>query len=164
MNTNVDLRARVDEYLAERRRMGFGLVDTGYALHGFTNYVASECHQGPLTIELMAAWARNDKAQRLTPGTWARRLEILRPFMRWLRQFEPQTAVPDESIFGSVPGRVAPHIYHDAEIIELLAAARRINPNGSRLRPATFETLFGLIASAGLRVQRHLPCWIEMLI
>lgn len=156
MNTSIDLHARVDEYLAERRRMGFGLVHMGYALQSFSNYVASACHQGPLTIELMAAWARNDKAQRLTPGTWARRLGILRPFVRWLRQFEHETAVPDESIFGSVPGRMAPHIYHDAEIVELLAAARGMNPNGCGLRPATFETLFGLIASAGLRVSEAL--------
>ncbi len=92
MNTSIDLHARVNEYLAERRRMGFGLVHMGYALQSFSNYVASACHQGPLTIELMAAWARNDTAQRLTPGTWARRLEILRPFMRCPCQL-PQTAL-----------------------------------------------------------------------
>jgi integrase len=46
---------------------------------------------------------------------------------------------------------VAPHIYREEEIVELLAAARRLGPRGS-LRPATFETLFGLMASTGLRV------------
>jgi integrase len=63
--------------------------------------------------------------------------------------------VPDASIFGPVPGRVAPHIYREAEIVELLAAARGLNPQDG-LRPATFETLFGLIASAGLRVSEAL--------
>jgi len=48
-----------------------------------------------------------------------------------------------------------PHIYHEAEIVELLAAARGLNPQDS-LRPITFETLFGLIASAGLRVSEAL--------
>lgn len=43
------------------------------------------------------------------------------------------------------------HIFHDDEIIELLAAARKLGPRGS-LRPATYETLFGLMASTGLRV------------
>ena len=156
MITRTDLQAKVDEYLAERRRFGFELEAMGHALQSFSNYAVSVGHQGPLTIELMAAWARKDKAQRPTPGTWARRLELLRPFARWLGQFDPATQVPDESIFGSVPGRMAPHIYHDTEIIELLAAARRINPNGSSLRPATFETLFGLIAAAGLRVSEAL--------
>jgi integrase len=50
---------------------------------------------------------------------------------------------------------VAPHIYQEAEIVALLAAAHGLNPQGG-LRPATFETLFGLIASAGLRVSEAL--------
>ena len=103
----------------------------------------------------MADWARRDKQQRRTPETWARRLKLLRPFARWMRQFEPRTEVPDESVFGAVPGRVAPHVYREHEIVKLLAAARQLNPRGT-LRPATYETLFGLIASAGLRVSEAL--------
>jgi integrase len=72
-----------------------------------------------------------------------------------MRQFEPYTAVPDESIFGPVPGRVAPHIYRDEEIVALLAAARALHPQGG-LRPATFEAVFGLLASTGLRVSEAL--------
>lgn len=155
MSARTGLQARVDDYLAERRRLGFELHSMALALSSFTRYVAGVRHRGPLTVEVMADWARRDKAMRHTPGTGARRLRLLRPFARWLRQFEPRTEVPDESIFGPVPGRVAPHIYREAEIIELLAAARRLNPQGS-VRPATFETLFGLIASAGLRVSEAL--------
>ncbi len=75
----------------------------------------------------------------------------LRRFVRHLQPFEPQTEMPEGSIFGSEPGRVAPHIYGEEEIVELLAAAHHLGPPGS-LRPATFETLFGLMASTGLRV------------
>jgi integrase len=75
----------------------------------------------------------------------------LRHFIRYLKQFEPDTEVPDERIFGPEAGRVAPHIYHEAEIVELLAAARKLGPRGS-VRPDTYETLFGLMASTGLRV------------
>ncbi len=46
---------------------------------------------------------------------------------------------------------MAPHIYRDDEIDDLLAAARRLGPVGS-LRPFTYETLFGLMAATGLRV------------
>ena len=46
---------------------------------------------------------------------------------------------------------MAPHIYRDDEIVDLLTAARRLGPAGS-LRPFTYETLFGLMASTGLRV------------
>jgi integrase len=146
---------RAQEFLAERRRLGFQARKTRYALISFARYMDRQRHRGPLTVERMADWARRDKWQRGTPETWARRLKLLRPFARWLRQFEPRTEVPDESIFGPVPGRVAPHIYHEEEIVELLAAARRLNPQGG-LRSATYETLFGLIASAGLRVSEAL--------
>ena len=155
MSTPIDLRAKVDDYLAERRRLGFKLRNMALALASFASYAEHVGHQGPLTTDVMADWSRQDKAQGHSLGTSARRLKVLRPFTRWLRQFEPRTEVPDASVFGPVPGRVAPHIYREAEIVELLAAARGLNPQGG-LRPATFETLFGLIASAGLRVSEAL--------
>ncbi|MDP1856475.1 MAG: tyrosine-type recombinase/integrase [Candidatus Nitrotoga sp.] len=120
-------------------------------LAGFADYVARHHHRGPLTVELMTDWVRQGKGGQGSPETWVRRLGKLRSFARYLKQFEPDTEVPDESIFGSEPGRVAPHIYHEDEITELLAAARQLGPHGS-LRPMTFETLFGLMASTGLRV------------
>jgi len=155
MSTPIDLRAKVGDYLAERRRLGFELRNMALALASFARYAEHVGHQGPLTTDVMADWARQDKAQSYSLGTWARRLKVLRPFTRWLRQFEPRTEVPDASVFGPVPGRVAPHIYCEAEIVALLAAARGLNPQGG-LRPATFETLFGLIAAAGLRVSEAL--------
>jgi integrase len=146
---------RAQAFLAERRRLGFQARTTGYALLSFARFMDRQHSQAPLTIERMADWARRDKQQRRTPATWARRLKLLRPFARWMRQFEPRTEVPDESVFGPVPGRVAPHVYREDEIVKLLAAARQLNARGS-LRPATYETLFGLIASAGLRVSEAL--------
>jgi integrase len=86
-----------------------------------------------------------------TPETWYRRMATLRRFVRYLQQFEPRTEMPEESIFGPEPGRVAPHICRKEEIVELVAAARQLGPRGS-LRPVTFATLFGLMASTGLRV------------
>ena len=151
MSRRINLQARIDDYLAERHRLGFELHSRDTLLASFARYVASRHHRGPLTVELMADWARCDKGNKGTPDTWARRLALLRHFARYLKQFEPDTEVPDELIFGPEPGRVAPHIYHQEEIVELLAAARKLGPRGS-LRPATYEALFGLMASSGLRV------------
>lgn len=151
MSARLSLGARIDDYIAERRQLGFQLHSLDTLLAGFARYVASQHHRGPLTVELMANWARQDKWHRGTPGTWAVRLAKVRHFARYLKQFEPDTEIPDEFIFGPEPGRVAPHIYHDEEIVELLAAASRLGPPGS-LRPATFATLFGLMASTGLRI------------
>lgn len=147
MSARISLQARIDDYLAERRRLGFHLRSRDTFLAGFARFVASRHHRGPLTVELMTDWVRQGKGGRGSPGTWARRLARLRHFIRYLKRFEPDTEVPDESIFGPEPGRV----YREEEIVELLAAARNLGPRGS-LRPATFETLFGLMASTGLRV------------
>lgn len=155
MSAQVSLQVRVGDYLAERRRLGFELGTMGLALASFARYAASVHHRGTLTVDLMTEWARHDKRNRDNPQTWARRLKLLRPFARYLRQFDPYTEVPDESVFGPVPGRAAPHIYREAEIVDLLAVARGLQPRGG-LRPATFETLFGLIASAGLRISEAL--------
>jgi integrase len=151
MSARISLQTRVTDYLVERRRLGYELHSQDTLLASFARYVASRHHRGPLTVELMADWARQDKWNRGTPGTWAVRLARLRRFARYLKQFEPDTEVPDELIFGRKPGRVAPHIYREEENVELLTAASKLGPRGS-LRPATFETLFGLMAATGLRV------------
>ncbi len=58
-------------------------------------------------------------------------------------------------MFGPESGRVAPHIFNENEIVALLAAARRLDPPGG-IREATYETLFGLMASTGLRISEAL--------
>ena len=155
MSTTTSLRARVERYLAERRRLGFGLRSPAYALRGFARHVQTVGHHGPLTVEVMADWARCDSHGSTDPHTWARRLKKLRPFTRWLQQFEPRTEVPDDAIFGRLPERQAPHIYSEDEIVDLLAAARRLGPKPG-LRGMIFETMFGLIACTGLRISEAL--------
>ena len=124
MSAHVTLQARVAQYLAERRHAGFDLTTMGHGLERFVRYVDQIGHDGPLTVNLMAAWAVQAKGGRGDRATFARQFRLLRPFAGWLRQFEPNTEVPDEAIFGPVPGRTAPHIYREHEIVELLTAAR----------------------------------------
>lgn len=151
MSAPITMQAHAENYLCERRRLGFGLRSPGYSINSFACYVDALDHRGPLTIEVMADWARHDKGNSNKPATWAGRLKKLRPFARYLQQFDPRTEVPDDTTFGRIDQRLAPHIYSEQEIIDLLAAARRLGPPPG-LRGATYETLFGLIASTGLRV------------
>ena len=150
MKNRTTMQTHVANYLAERLRLGYGCSRIGPAIAHFARYVDQLKHRGPLTVELMAQWAK-DRCKKAEPTAWARRLKLLRPFMRYLRQFEPLTEVPEESVFGPVPDRLTPHIYQEQEIVDLLAAARTLGPPGN-LRAATHETLYGLIAAAGLRV------------
>ncbi len=151
MNIHITMETHAENYLNERRQLGFGLRTLGYAVISFARYIDALNSQEPLTVEIMADWARQDKGNTGKPSTWARRLKNLRSFCRYLQQFEPRTEVPDDSIFGRIGQRLAPHIYSEQEIIDLLAAARRLGPSPG-LRGVIYETLFGLIASTGLRV------------
>lgn len=153
--STVSLCRRVDDYLSERHRLGFSGRTQAYALRSFAKYVQVVRYRGPLTMEVMADWARRDSHGSTDPLTWARRLKLLRTFLRWLQQFEPRTEVPDGAIFGSLPERLAPHIYSEQEVIDLLAAARRLGP-AQGLRCIVYETLFGLIASTGMRISEAL--------
>lgn len=152
MNPHISMQTHAENYLSERRRLGYGLRTTGYSVISFARYIDTLNSQEPLTVEIMADWARQDQGNTGNPSTWARRLKHLRSFCRYLKQFEPRTEVPDDSIFGRIGQRLAPHIYSEQEIIDLLAAAHNLGSFIPGLRGATYETLFGLIASSGLRV------------
>ena len=152
MNPHIPMQTHAENYLSERRRLGYGLRTTGYSVLSFARYIDTLNSQEPLTVEIMADWARQDQGNTGNPSTWARRLKNLRSFCRYLKQFEPRTEVPDDSIFGRIGPRLAPHIYSEQEIIDLLAAAHNLGSFIPGLRGATYETLFGLIASSGLRV------------
>jgi integrase len=151
MKANTSLHARAEQYLAERRRLGFNDGTVAYSLRGFVRHIEVVRHRGALTVEVMTDWARRDSHGSNDPHTWARRLKHLRSFARWLRQFEPLTEIPDHTIFGRIDERQAPHIYSEPEIVDLLAAARRLGP-ATAPRGIVFETLFGLVASCGLRI------------
>jgi integrase len=151
MKASTSLHARAEQYLAERHRLGFNDGTVAYSLRGFVRHIEVLGHRGALTIEVMTDWARRDSHGSNDPHTWARRLKHLRSFARWLRQFEPLTEIPDHTIFGRIDERQAPHIYSEPEIGDLLAAARRLGP-ATAPRGIVFETLFGLVASCGLRI------------
>lgn len=153
--STVSLHRRVEGYLVERHRLGFSDHTQAYALRSFAKHVLAVRYRGPLTVDVMTDWARHDSHGSADPLTWARRLKLLRTFLRWLQQFEPRTEVPDDAIFGPLPERLAPHIYSEQEIVDLLAAARRLGP-AQGLRCVVYETLFGLIASTGMRISEVL--------
>jgi integrase len=144
----------VQEYLDERRGLGFALEALGSQLIAFARFADASGHHGPLTCQLITRWAR-DEAKRATPLTWARRLEVVRPFAKHRARIEPGTYVPEANAFGRSRRRLAPHLYTDQEIIDLLATAGRLSPKGT-MRPATYRVLFGLIAATGLRVSEAL--------
>jgi integrase len=107
-----------------------------------------------MTVDLCLGWAR-DEAEIADPSTWARRLDSLRPFSRFLANIDPATRFPFGSPFGRAARRLAPHIYTSAEIQRIIDEAAMLRPTVP-LRPATFATMFGLLAATGLRISEAL--------
>ncbi len=158
MNAARTMLSLAEDYLAERRALGFDLRIPGDQITAFARFVDAADHTEPLTTRITLDWVQG-QAKYAKPLSWARRLDVLRPFERYLARLDPATEFPQAAIFGLSHRRLAPHIYSQQEICDLLAAARRLAPHGG-LRPATYETIFGLIAATGLRLSEalHLRC------
>lgn len=151
-----NLTTHIERYLSEKRSLGFELSHASYCLRSFARYVQQLNYHGPLTLELVTQWASHGRYAEVVPTSMAHgRLKYLRPFMRWLKQFEPNTEVLDNSTCGRRPKRGTPHIYSEQEIEDLLAASKRLGPDNN-IRGLLYETLFGLLASTGLRVSEAL--------
>jgi integrase len=145
--------AFADRYLLERRALGFDLAIAGMRLLAFARFADEQLPDGPLTVSVAVEWARS--AKRPNPITWARRLEIVRPFARYLRQFEPATEVPARGLLGKGHRRLAPHVYTRHELLAILREARKLSPPDG-LRPATIATVLGLLSCTGLRISEAL--------
>jgi len=145
--------ARVEEYLALRRQLGFALQSSGQQLLGFARYADGVGHRGPITVELAVRWARLPQCAR--PFWWARRLQIVRGFARYRSLFDRGTEIPPAGLLGPSSRRATPHIYSETEIAALLLAAGELGPAGG-LRPHTYVTLLGLLITTGLRISEAL--------
>lgn len=154
MSAATPMQAAVERYLEDRRRLGFELKAPATELARFARYADARQHRGPLTQELILGWAR-EHVHRTSDVTAARRLEIVLPFAAHYRQFEPATQTPPRGILGRGHRRLAPHIYTDQEIMQLLDAAGRLSLTWP-LRALTYRSLFGVIAAAGLRLSEAL--------
>ncbi len=146
----------VEKYLAAKRSLGFNMEHSGSQLLCFARFADGIGHRGPLTLELAVQWATENVKRSLTS---ARRIDVLRPFARYLSQFSVANEIPPSNLFGPSHRRLVPHIYSNKEIQLLLVAASQL-PSVSGLRAATYEALFGLLAATGLRISEalHLMC------
>lgn len=153
MKKLIPIHLKVREYLSYRRTFGFALRIEGEQLMNFARFAKKIDHRGSMTLDLAVKWAK--ASSKKTPLTWARRLEVLRPFAKHLSIDDPKTEIPPQKLFGPAHRRIQPHIFSDDEINALLNSCLEFkSPDG--LRPATYYTLFGLIAATGLRISEAL--------
>jgi len=144
------LRHSIDAYLALRRAAGFRLETEEHLLHNFARWA---CERGETHVRTCTAteWAATGRS----PWQRERRLRAVAGFARHARAEDPGHEVPPIFVFGRRHVRPRPHIYLPEEIGRLLDAASRLSATWP-LRQQVLTTLFGLLASTGLRVSEAL--------
>lgn len=142
-----------DRYLAERRAFGADLAFAERVLRKFARF-ADDAGHDHITSDVFLAWKRS--YGQASNATWATRLSMARGFAQWLSARDPRTEVPPLGLIHAPgPRRGAPYIYEPSQIAALLAAAGRL-PSAYGLRARTWQTVYGLIAVTGLRLNEAL--------
>jgi integrase/recombinase XerD len=140
-----ELRENLAAYLVMKRSLGYVANEGNHLLPSFVAFMERSGHDYVTTTQALA-WA-NDSPGSL-PVTRSQRLGVVRGFAKYLAAFDERTEVPPPELLPRRYSRLTPHIYSDAEIDALMAAASRLSPP---LRAATYETLIGLLSVSGIR-------------
>ena len=149
------LKQALQDYLSNRRRLGYRLREPECLLRNFVVFLHSQGARY-ITRDLALRWATQPvKAQ---PATWAGRLGVVRRFALWHSAIEPRTEIPPAGLLPHRYRRKPPHIYSHEEIAKLLRRTQQLPSHSSPkgLRAHTYTTLFGLLVAAGMRVNEAL--------
>jgi len=96
-----------------------------------------------------------------SPQQSRNRLLAVRRFALALSAEDSHHEVPAADTLGrGLIERRIPHIYIAGEITALMQAAASLKPAGS-IRPLMYETLFGLLAAAGMRISEALALQLD---
>lgn len=148
------LGAHLSAFIELRFAMGYRLSTYLFVYELFDRVADREMQtSGPVTREVVEAFLRS--MSHLRSNTRQMRLTIIRQFLRYLRQHEPATYIPDRFIEPSHGSPRRPYIFADREVKALIQAAHYYGRvQGSRW--ILYPTLFGLLATTGMRVSEAL--------
>lgn len=140
----------VNTYLSVRRAVGFKLETVEGYLRSYANFATA---RGDIRVVSNTAieWAGLATLQNQR----ANRLNVLISFARFARAEDSCHEIPPANIFCGRRYRRTPYIFTDEEVQRLMLHAARLGPPGT-LRPHTYSTVFGLLASTGLRISEAL--------
>lgn len=103
--------AMVTDYIALRRGVGYRSPVQERALRAFGRHLDQVEHRGPIPLEASLDWATSTAST--DPCNPARRLAMVRGFLRHLASIDGETEVPPPGLLGPVGHRTPPHVYSD---------------------------------------------------
>lgn len=143
-------------YVELHRAMGFKFRTQHLLLRNFSRFAAQRGDPYVRT-QTVLDWA----AQAPSLPQRHNRLATVRRFALAMQAEDAHHQVPPADVFGREWfKRRTPHIYTHEQIARLINAAAQLPPKDS-IRPATYLTLFGLLAATGLRVSEALALQVE---
>ncbi len=149
------LRRTIDAYLALRQAAGLKLDNARWALNDFARFAVErgDTHVRTATAILWASRAPSAAARE-------RRLQTVIRLARDVRVEDAAHEVPAGKVFAHTYVRRRPHLFTAEQVCRLMTAAGRLGPRNS-LRSHTYRTVFGLLASCGLRISEALGLRLE---
>lgn len=148
----MSIAPQLDRYLSVRRSLGYDLRTDERVLRRFVRF-ADQAGAPHIDTALFLRW--DASLPDVGTSTRSARLGKVRLFAQWLSSIDPIHEVPPRGLLPDRSGRARPHIYSEAEIASIIAAAKAL-PSIYGLRGLTCSTLFGLIAVTGLRISEAL--------
>jgi len=151
------LSAAADRYLAARRAVGFQLQDTEDILRDFVAFATgrADTHVCSRTV---LDWTGSRNSSPLRKYVRLRTVILLARYLH--AEDELHEIPPQEAVGRHTPQRRPPFLFTPADVAALIRAARTLAPERS-LQPHTYSTLFGLLASTGLRISEALNLQID---
>lgn len=140
------LHRALADYLTLRRSLGYKLRRSEKLLHQFIDFLKAAGAQ-TITTKYALAWAC--QPENGGANWWAHRLSVVRVFAKYLHGVDGTAEVPPRDLLPCRPHRASPYLYTEQEIAALIEAASMLR---SPIRVATYQTLIGLLAVTGMRV------------
>ena len=143
------ITGQVEEYIAYKRSLGYGIEIESYELRRFAKYTREIRYEGSITSELAVQWASLNDG--FTKMYMARRLETLHTFAVYISAFDAEAQIPQKGIFGKAHVRTDPYIYTEKEVLSLMRCTNHLfSPDG--IRAVTVASAIGLMYATGIRV------------
>jgi integrase/recombinase XerD len=141
----------IQEYIQLKKSYGLKYQEGASTLLSFSNYCSKNKYKN-ITVNIILEWVQTyPNASR---NNISKKLMILRGFTSYWKVFNDKTEIPPKDLFRYQKIRINPHIYSGSEVRKILSTSKKLGaePGQSNpIRPYTFKTIFGLLASSGLR-------------
>lgn len=146
MDENI-ITKQLNDYLHYKHSLGFKLVHEASVLERFASYTRSINYDGPMTIDLALRWVSTGTISDKTMG---RKIEVLRPFSKYVHSFDLESEIIYSLIYKNVHDRPTPYIYTEKDVKNLMEECNKLYaPDG--IRSYTIKVIIGLLWSTGMR-------------